>query len=125
MDRETCYEWGKLFASPWDEIVEGMASRAVRMGLGQKAGDRYVAWRQDGQVRVRFVFVNDPSDIDAVRRIYNDEANVLAPVCFIVVRQPDPTDDRGDIIFDIFRLSPESYLWHFNRVYTPPKTRRR
>ena len=73
----------------------------------------------------RSVFVNDPSDIDAVRRIYNDEANVLAPVCFIVARQLDPTDDRGDIIFDIFRLSPESYLWHFNRVYTPPKTRRR
>jgi hypothetical protein len=28
---------------------------------------------------------------------------------------------RGDVIFDIFRLSPQSYLWHFNRVYTPPK----
>jgi hypothetical protein len=31
------------------------------------------------------------------------------------------SDTRGDIIFDIFRLSPQSYLWHFNRVYTRPE----
>jgi hypothetical protein len=56
-----------------------------------------------------------------VKRRSGDDANISAPVCFIVVRQPDPTDDRGDILFDIFRLSPQSYLWHFNRVYTPPR----
>jgi len=29
-------------------------------------------------------------------------------------------DRNGSLIFDIFRMSPHSYLWHFNRVYTRP-----
>ncbi|MFQ5552032.1 MAG: hypothetical protein ACE5FJ_12435 [Gemmatimonadales bacterium] len=51
-----------------------------------------------------------------------DDANVAVPVTFVVVKQPDPTDDRGDIIFDIFLMSYRSYLWHFNRVFTQPST---
>jgi len=35
--------------------------------------------------------------------------------------QQDPSDTRGDVIFDIFRMSPHSYLWHFNRVHTQPE----
>jgi hypothetical protein len=121
MDDRQCYEWGNLFASGWDEIVAAMGTKAVEAGLAQESGDDYVVWNKDGEAQVRYVFANDPSDIEAIRRIYNDDANISAPVCFIVVRQPDPTDDRGDILFDIFRLSPQSYLWHFNRVYTPPR----
>jgi hypothetical protein len=41
--------------------------------------------------------------------------------CFVVVRQPDPRESRGDIVFDIFRLNPQSLLWAFNRVYTRPE----
>ena len=124
MDRETCYEWGNLFASPWDALVQGMSSRAAQVGLVQVDEDRCLAWKQGEETRVRFLFVDDPSDIEAIRRIYNDEANIQSPVSFVVVRQPDPSDDRGDVIFDIFRLSPESYLWHFYRVYTPPRNKR-
>jgi hypothetical protein len=65
--------------------------------------------------------VQDPSDIQSIRQIFNDGQNSALPMCFIVVKQPDPSDKRGDIIFDIFRMSAESYLWHFNRVFTPPK----
>ena len=122
MDDQQCYEWGNLFASDWDHIVAEMGAKAAEAGLVQESGDGWLAWNNDGTPQVRYVFVNDPSDIEAVRRLYNDEENIRAPVCFIVVRQPDPTDDRGDIIFDIFRLSPQSYLWHFNRVYTPPQS---
>jgi hypothetical protein len=124
MDRQTCYELGHLFASPWDDLVAEMSSRAAQLGLDQEVHDQAIAWKSGQKTRARFCFVRDPSDIEAVRRIYNDEANAQAPVCFIVVRQPDPTDERGDIIFDIFRMSPVSYLWHFYRVYTPPKKRR-
>ena len=67
------------------------------------------------------MFVDDPSDIEHVRRIYNDPRTAAVPACMVVVRQPDPTEKRGDVVFDIFRLSPTSYLWHFYRVYTPPK----
>jgi hypothetical protein len=123
MDRETCYAWGTLFASPWQELIAGMASRAGQMGLAQAAGDRTLVWRKGNQVRVRWLFVSDPADIGTIRRIFNDEANVQAPLGFIVVRQPDGSDARGDIIFDVFRLSPESYLWHFYRVFTPPKSK--
>ena len=122
MDRETCYEWGNLFASPWKELVQGMSSRAAQLGLDQAEEDRCLVWKEGEETRVRYLFVDDPSGIGTIRRIYNDEANIQAPVCFIVVRQPDSSDERGDIIFDIFRLSSESYLWHFIRVFTPPES---
>ena len=91
------------------------------MGFDQEVADSVLVWRLIGEVKVRFLFVDDPSDIGAIRSIYNDDANVAAPASFVIVKQPDPTDDRGDIIFDIFLMSPRSYLWHFNRVFTRPE----
>ena len=123
MDEKECYEWGNTFAAPWGECVAQMSSRATVLGLEQEATDGCITWKDGDEPRTRFVFVEDPSDIETVRRIYNDEENLRVPTCFIVVRQPDPSETRGDIIFDIFRLSPVSYLWHYNRVYTPPRTR--
>ena len=121
MDTKTCYEWGNLFASTWDDLVEGMQTRASQLGLAQDIDGRDLRWVSGAETMVKYCFVQDPSDIQCIRRISNDETNASVPVCFIVVRQPDPSDKRGDIIFDIFRMSPQSYLWHFNRVYTPPK----
>ncbi len=119
---ETAYEWGELFASPWPEVVRTMAEKAATAGVAQEAGDQVLVWHRDGVVQVRFVFVEDPSDISAIRAIYNDEANVASPASFIIVKQPDPSDDRGDIVFDIFMMSPRSYLWHFHRVFTRPRS---
>ena len=123
MNLDTCYEWGNLFASPWEELVQGMDSRAAQMGLAQMDEARCLVWKRGEETRLRWLFVDDPSDIEDIRRVYNDEANMQAPLCFIVVQQPDPSDERGDIIFDVFRLSPKSYLWHFHRVFTPPKSK--
>lgn len=121
MDEETCYEWGNLFASPWDELVEGMSARARQMGLTQETADGDLIWLSGGDIRVKFCFVPDPSDIGRIRRVFNDDANTQVPACFVVVEQPDPSETRGDTVFDIFRMSSESYLWHFYRVYTPPR----
>jgi hypothetical protein len=121
MSEQEHYAWGALFDSPWDRLVEGMAERAAQLGMHQTVEGERIVWTHDGSERVRWAFVNDPSDIEAVRRVYNDDDTLRAPVCFVVVRQPDPSDARGDVIFDIFRLDSTSYLWHFNRVYTPPK----
>lgn len=114
------YDWGRLFASPWPDRVAGMAERAEAEGLAQTVAGRTLTWTADGDAVVRYIFVDDPSDFAAIRAIYTDESNARVPVCFVIVRQPDESDDRGDVIFDIFRLSPRSYLWHFDRVYTPP-----
>ena len=114
------YEWGRLFASPWEHIVRSMAARASENGLAQTAGPRRLDWMAGPDITVRFIFVDDPSDFDAVRQIYTEESNASIPACFVIVRQPDESDTRGEIIFDIFRLSPKSYLWHFHRVYTRP-----
>jgi hypothetical protein len=121
VDTETCYEWGALFASPGDDLVRGMSARASRLGLAQVIDGHDLRWVSGAETKVKYCFVQNPSDIESIRRIYNDDANAAVPVCFIVVRQQDPSETRGDIVFDIFRMSPESYLWHFYRVYTPPK----
>lgn len=119
MDLETCYEWGNLFASPWSDLLDGMQTRAADMGFNQHAEGDQIFWTSGNDIRVKFCFIQDPSNIDAIRRVFNDDANTEIPVCFIVVKQPDLSDDRGDIIFDIFRMSEQSYLWHFYRVFTP------
>ncbi len=120
MDEDTCYEWGNLFASPWDELVDGMRLRANQMGLAQELDGGDLIWRMGTEIKMKYCFVPDPSDITNIRRIFNDESNTEVPMCFLIVRQPDPSETRGAIVFDIFRMSPESYLWHFYRVYTPP-----
>jgi hypothetical protein len=130
VDDQEAYKWAKIFNSPWESLVDGMSQRAKALGLTQEENDSTLVWLKDGKENCpnldpvdRWLLVNDPSDIRAIRKVFNNEDNVKSPSCFVVVRQPDPSDDRGDVIFDIFRLNPQSYLWHFNRVFTEPKKR--
>ena len=120
MDEDECYRWGELLAGDWDSIVAGMSGRAHTIGLTQDERDGVLIWNQGPSEHCRWVFVDDPSDVERIRAIYASEENVRSRSCFVVVKQPDPSDARGDVIFDIFKLSPQSYLWHFNRVYTRP-----
>jgi hypothetical protein len=121
MDNEECYGWGDLFIKPWHSLSEGMADRAKALGLIQEERDKTLIWHRASSEECRWVFVEDPSDIEDIRAIFNNDENVNSPSCFVVVKQPDPSDSRGDVIFDIFRLNSQSLLWHFNRVYTRPK----
>jgi hypothetical protein len=120
MDNEECYRWGDLFALDWDALVTGMSARAEAMSLVQEERNGVLLWNRESAEHCRWVFVDDPTDVENIRAVYANEGNARSPSCFVVVKQPDPSDDRGDIIFDIFRMSPQSYLWHFNRVYTRP-----
>jgi len=120
MDDQECYEWARIFIAPWESLVNEMSQRAIAMGLVQKELGTTLVWLKGDKEHCRWLFIQDPSDIQAIRDVFNSDENVESPSCFVVVKQPDPSDDRGDIIFDMFRLNPESYLWHFNRVYTPP-----
>lgn len=121
MDDQECYAWAEIFNSPWDSLVDAMSQRAAALGLEQIISRKTLIWLKTDKEQSRWIFIKDPSDITSIRDIFNNDENVKSPSCFIVVQQPDSSDDRGDIIFDIFRLNQESYLWHFNRVYTPPK----
>jgi hypothetical protein len=120
MDLEECYKWGEIFKRDWNSLTKGMAERAKILGLVQEENNGILIWKKEKAEQCRWVFVEDPSDIETIRAIYLSDENVKSPTCYIVVQQPDPTDDRGDIIFDIFRLNAQSYLWHFNRVFTRP-----
>jgi len=120
MDLEECYKWGELFNREWNSLVKGMAERAQILGLIQEETKGILIWKKEVKEQCRWVFVEDPSDIESIRNIYSNDRNIKSPACYIVVKQPDKSDDRGDIIFDIFRLNSISYLWHFNRVFTKP-----
>lgn len=120
LEDEECYVWGELFDSSWEEVVLGMSTRAAEIGLLQEERWPVLVWRDDTQERARWVFVNDPSEIEQICNVFNDEENANSPTCFVVVRQHDPSDVRGDTIFDIFRMNSTSYLYHHNRVYTKP-----
>lgn len=121
MDNEECYRWGEMFEKPWNSLAAGMANRAKTLGLTQEKRDKVLIWLKGASEECRWIFVDDPSDVECIRAVFNDDENVQSPACFVVVKQPDPSDSRGDVIFDIFRLNAQSLLWHFNRVYTPPK----
>jgi hypothetical protein len=120
MDQEECYAWGELFIRDRDDREAGMSHRAAAMGLTQRATEETLVWHRGSQEECRWVFINDPSDLEQIRAVYNSAHNTRSPCCFVVVKQPDASDTRGDTIFDIFRLNPTSYLWHFHRVYTRP-----
>ena len=121
MDNEECYKWGEIFIEPWEPFAAKMAERANALGLSQEIREEVLIWYKNSSEECRWVFVSDPSNIEQIRTIYNNDENVQSPTCFVVVKQLDPSETRGDIIFDIFRLNRQSFLWHFNRVYTRPK----
>ena len=121
MDLEESYKWGELFNKDWDSVQTGMVERANILGFTQEVKNQIIIWNNKKEEQCRWIFVDDPSDIEIIRSIYSNDDNITSPACFVVVKQPDPGEDRGDIIFDIFRLNAQSYLWHFIRVFTKPK----
>ena len=120
VDREEAYAWGEIFASPPERRAERLAARARELGLVQEAQGDALVWMRDGEEITRWVFVPDPGDLERVRAIFADQGHVTSPRCLVVVTQKDEPDTRGDVVFDMFELSPRSYLSHFNRVFTRP-----
>jgi hypothetical protein len=114
-----CCEWGKLFASPRAELTSTMASKAQAYGCVQREAGDVLTWDGGNGIEVAFFIIDDPSDLAAVRRAYGVVAALQPPVGFLIVRQPAGKDPRGGIVFDIFRVSRESYLCHDARVCTP------
>ncbi len=120
MDREEAYGWGEIFASPPEQRAACLEARARALGLEQEVRDDALVWSRDGGEVSRWVFVPDPGDLERIRAIYADAGHVSSPRCLVVVTRRDETDTRGDLVFDMFELSPRCYLSHFNRVFTRP-----
>jgi hypothetical protein len=114
-DEKRC-EWGKLFDSPRAEVTSRMASKAQAYGCVQREAGDVLTWEGGNGIEVAFFIIDDPSDLGLVRRAYGVVAALQPPVGFLIVRQPAGSDPRGGILFDIFRVSSESYLWHDARV---------
>lgn len=116
-----CHAWGGRFASTWDAVVAGMAAKATAVGRTQQAREHSLEWLSDTEPVAIYFFLDDPTDLAAVRRIFNDHRLPRLPIALIVARQSHEHDPRGDTVFDIFRLSAASHLTHENRVFTPPR----
>ena len=79
------YEWGRLFASSWNDVGSEMASRAAAAGLTQRESARQLSWMREGSVVVRFVFIEDPSNFNTVGRIFADESNAPSGYATLVI----------------------------------------
>jgi len=70
LGKKEAYKWGAIFDRDRESLVSGMAKRAGKFGLFQKVVEGSLIWEKEGAEQCRWVFIDDPSDIDAVRAVY-------------------------------------------------------
>jgi hypothetical protein len=107
-------KWGRIFSLPLPRIAEALAPLAEREGFRQEAESDHILWLgKSKNPAAMFCFIDDPSELAQVKKVYNRISRILPRVTFTIVRQK--SDGPG--IYDIFRMSERSYLEHHNRVY--------
>ena len=108
------YRWGRVFASPLPVVVDAFAPYAEKAGCIQEVALQRIFWVDENRHLVAmFCLVPEPSDLDSVCEIFAEVAERSPRVTFVIVHQK--ADGTGN--YDIFRLSPASYLEHHNRVF--------
>ncbi len=106
--------WGKIFSSSLPEIAKALTPYAAKAECTQKIRKTTVDWFDgNGALQAMFCIVPEPSDLKAIRSIYNRIAKFSPEYTYVIVHQKP--DGIGN--YDIFCLTPESYLNHCNRVY--------
>lgn len=112
------YTWERIFASPFPTVVGALAPYAERADCTQLTEEQTIFWLDKNQgLKAMFCLVPDPSELDLVREVYERVAKRKPLVTFVIVHQKK--DGVGN--YDIFRLSPLSYLEHHNRVFDKSK----
>jgi hypothetical protein len=116
LGREEKRRWAALLALPETPWVSALETEAQRHGLRQSREGHAVAWLgSDGSPLLLLFRIRDPGDLQAVRRVYDTIAAHEAPLAYTFVQQlPD-----GAGTWDVFHMSPLSYLAHCNRVSGP------
>jgi hypothetical protein len=108
--------WAAILSSPDAEYASALEGEARKRGLGQGPVRGGVAW-SDGEGRQLMLLfrLRDPSDLAAVRGVYEAISENEAPLAYAFVHQtPD-----GEGTWDIFHMSKLTYLAHCNRVSGP------
>ena len=108
--------WAEILSLPEEEYVSALKQEARKRGLSQNEVDGAVAWSDENGRQLMLLFrVEDPSDLGAVRSVYDVIAANDAPLAYTFVQQlPD-----GHGTWDIFHMSKLTYLAHCNRVSGP------
>lgn len=114
--------WAALLSLPDEEYVSALSEEAIERGLAQEIVHEAVAWSDpDGQQLMLLFRLPDPSDLSAVRRVYDTIAAHGAPLAYTFVHQtPD-----GPGTWDIFHMSKLTHLAHCTRVSGPGSERER
>jgi hypothetical protein len=108
--------WASLLSLPEDRYLAALSEEAAGRDLRQEVMDEAVLWSDaEGHPLMLLFRLSDPSDLSAVRGIYDTIAANDAPLAYTFVRQvPD-----GPETWDIFHMSKLTYLAHCNRVSGP------
>jgi hypothetical protein len=116
LEAEEQRKWAAILSLPEDEYLSALEEEASRRGLRQRPVDGAVAWLdEDGHQLMLLFRVEDPRNLEAIRKVYDTIAASEAPLAYAFVQQiPD-----GMGTWDIFHMSVLTYLAHCNRVSGP------
>jgi len=109
-------EWAGIVALPAAEFAARVAAKASAFGLRQESRKSTLCWLGPaGNLELMLFRVPDPGNLAAVRDVYDQLAENNCPLAYVFVNQ------RGDGVntWDVFHLSPISYLAHCNRLSGP------
>jgi hypothetical protein len=105
--------WAKVFSSSMPAMAEEFGKRGKQYGFVQKVEDNLVLWLDEsGDLEVMFTIISDPTDLSAVREIYEQIHARECPLTYAIIHQI--MDGQGT--YDIFQLSFNRYISHDWRV---------
>jgi hypothetical protein len=108
--------WAEVLSSSEQGYLSSLEKEATSWGLQQTVRDGAAVWsNSNGQELLLLFRLEDPGDLEVVRRMYEVISAHDAPLAYAFVRQvPD-----GAGTWDIFHMSRLTYLAHCNRVSGP------
>jgi hypothetical protein len=107
--------WAEIVALPEQEYLTALEVEGRKLGLTQDAFPGGVAWSNERSELVLLFRILDPTKLEAVRDIYDSIAKRGTQLAYVFVHQlPD-----GEGTWDIFHMSPLTYLAHCNRISGP------
>jgi len=109
-------DWASIVRLPEAEYAARLADKARDSQCRQEARGEGIAWvGRAGNTELLWFRIPDPSDLGAIRRMYESLGGGNCPLAYAFVNQ------RGDgaDTWDVFQMSRLSYLCHCNRLSGP------
>jgi hypothetical protein len=101
-----------------DDDTSHLHQIAQAFGFQLSSADARLAWARDPGILFHMVLLRDRSNVkELVDAIIASHADGRLPL-FLIQYSDDPTDARGDHVFDIYVSNSELAITHGNRVYT-------